>query len=127
MAPLRGQAAARGRGRRRVRGGARVRRRTGQRPDTRQAGPVDPGELRVGPAVLVYGRLAVERLHGPGRGVRQRVRRFQRAVPVPAGVAVLSHVGQAIGRRHEMPVEAQELHRTRARGRNRGRQRFRDE
>lgn len=127
MVSVRGAVAARrGRGHR-LGGVARVRRRNGQRPHTWPVGPDSAAQLRRGPAVLVLGRLAAQRLHRAHRGADQRVRHLRHTIAVPARIALLSDAGRTAGRRGQVSVDTEDLHGRRATIRTRGRQKFRVE
>jgi len=110
MVSFRGQAAPGGRRGNRMGGGSGVRRRDGQRPDTWQAQPIGADQLRVGPAVLVLGRLAAQRLHRTDHRIGLRCGRVRRPVPVPARVTVLPDAGWPTGRRGHVLVVSAELH-----------------
>jgi len=94
----------------RMGGGSGVCRRDGQHPDTWQAQPVSADQLRVGPAVLVLGRLAARRLHRTDRHIGLRCGRVRRTVPVPARVTVLLDAGRPTGRSGCVLVVTAELH-----------------
>jgi len=94
----------------RMGGGSGVRRRDGQHPDTWQAQPVSADQLRVGPAVLVLGRLAARRLHRTGRHIDLPDGRVWGTVPVPARVTVLPDAGWPTGGSGRVLVVSEELH-----------------